>query len=280
VAAIALALTASLTWGFADFVAGIKSRALPVLAVMAVSQVAGLSVIAVVVAIRGEGPPGGDFAFYAALSAVAGLTGLAAFYRGLAVGAMAVVAPIAGLSAVIPVVYGLARGEHPSALQAAGMALAIAGVVLASREEAPPGEGGSRTAAGVWLALGAAAGFGSFFVLMSRASEASVPWAMLVNRITGVVLLGLVCAAVRPRFPRSRADVSTLFGVGVLDMSANGLFGLATHKGLVSVVSVLSSLYPVVVMGLAHFVLGERVRRTQNVGAIGALAGVALVVAG
>jgi drug/metabolite transporter (DMT)-like permease len=278
-AAIALALVASLSWGCADFIAGLKSRALSVLAVITISQIAGLVLVAAVVAARAEGPPGGGFVLFAVLSAFAGLAGLAAFYRGLAVGAMSVVAPISGLAAVIPVVFGLIRGEHPGALQGAGMALAVAGVVLASREESPE-EGGTRTASGVWLAIGAAGGFGSFFVLMDRASDDDVLWAVLTNRITGVLLLAVLCAAVRPGLPRARADLVPLVAAGALDMSANGLFAIATHKGLVSVVSVLSSLYPMVVIGLAHFVLRERVRPLQSLGAAGTLAGVALVVAG
>jgi drug/metabolite transporter (DMT)-like permease len=279
-AAIALALVASLSWGCADFIAGLKSRALSVLAVITISQIAGLTLVAAAVAIRAEGPPGGGFVLFAALSAFAGLSGLAAFYRGLAVGAMAVVAPISGLAAAIPVVFGLIRGEHPSALQAAGMALAIAGVVLASREQAPEQAGGTRTASGVWLAIGAAAGFGFFFVLMDRASDDDVLWAVLTNRITGVALMVALCVALRPGLPTSRSDLLPLVVAGALDMSANGLFAIATHEGLVSVVSVLSSLYPVVVIGLAHFVLRERVRPLQSLGAAGVLAGVALVVAG
>ena len=278
-AANALALVASLSWGCADFVAGLKSRALSVLAVITVSQIAGLVLIAAAVAVRAEGPPGWGFVLFAALSAFAGLSGLAAFYRGLAVGAMSVVAPISGLAAVIPVVFGLIRGEHPGALQGVGMALAVAGVALASREESPE-EGGTRTASGVWLAVGAAAGFGSFFVLMDRASDDDVLWAVLTNRITGVALLAVLCVAVRPGLPRTRGDLVPLVAAGALDMSANGLFALATHQGLVSVVSVLSSLYPMVVIGLAHFVLRERVRPLQSLGAAGTLAGVALVVAG
>jgi drug/metabolite transporter (DMT)-like permease len=179
VVAIALALASSLSWGFADFLAGIKSRTLPVLSVLALSQAAGLVTIAAIVALRGEGPPGHGFALYAALAAVGGTGGLAAFYRGLAVGVMAVVAPISSTAACVPVVYGVATGERPSAAQVAGIVLAIVGVALASREEvgerrgaAPPRErsGGDRTppnrkvAAGVAPALVAAVAFTSVIV--------------------------------------------------------------------------------------------------------------------
>jgi drug/metabolite transporter (DMT)-like permease len=278
--AIALALAASLSWGFADFVAGLKSRALPLLTVMAVSQLVGLALIAAIVAVRGQGPPpGGDFAVFSALAAVGGLGGLAAFYRGLSIGAMAVVAPISGLAAGVPVVFGLIQGERPSALQAVGIVLALAGVALAAREKEP--EGSTRAASGVGLALVAALGFGSFFVALDRASqEGDALWAILANRITGVVLLAALCVAVRPALRLARPDLAALVAVGALDMGANALYAIATRHGLVSVVAVLSSLYPVVVIALAYAVLKERVRPSQGVGAGAALAGVAMIVAG
>jgi drug/metabolite transporter (DMT)-like permease len=280
VTAIALALVASLSWGLSDFVAGLKSRALPLVTVMAVSQAVGLAIIAAVVAGRGDGAPGGDFVLYAALAAVGGLGGLAAFYRGLSIGAMAVVAPISGLAAGVPVAFGLLQGERPGVLQAVGMSLAIAGVVLASREQAAdPGEG-VKPAAGVGLALVAALGFGSFFVAMDEASEADALWAILANRITGVSLLALLCLVLRPALKVGRADLGALAVAGALDMSANTLYALATREGLVSIVAVLSSLYPVVVAGLAFAVLRERVGHWQVVGAGLALAGVAAIVAG
>jgi drug/metabolite transporter (DMT)-like permease len=281
VLAVALALAASLSWGIADFVAGIKSRALPVLTVMALSQTAGLVVIAMIVAGAGNGPPGGESAAYAVLAALGGLGGLAAFYRGMSVGAMAVVAPVSALAAVIPVAFGVLQGERPSGLQAAGIAVALAGVALASREEQDPDrERSTRIAAGTGLALLAAAGFGSFFVAMGEASEDDALWAILVNRIAGVTLLGALVLAIRPVVAVGRTHALGLLAVGVLDMSANTLYALASREGLISLVAVVASLYPVVVVGLAHFALGERVRPAQYAGAAAALGGVALIVTG
>jgi len=281
VLAIALALVASISWGMADFVAGIKSRALPLITVIGLSQTAGLVVIGAIVAVRGEGPPGGEFVLFAALSALGGLGGLAAFYRGLSVGAMSVVAPVSALAAAVPVAFGIATGERPSALQGVGMAVAIAGVALAAREEGPEGaEPGARVASGVGLALLAALGFGSFFVGMNEAAEDDALWSISANRITGVGFLAVRAAALRPRPAPARSVAGRLVAVGVLDMGANGLFAAATREGFVSVVSVLASLYPIVVMALAHLVLRERTSPLQLGGAGLALGGVALIVAG
>jgi drug/metabolite transporter (DMT)-like permease len=280
VLAISLALTASLSWGFADFLGGIKSRALPLLTVILFSQLAGLALAAVIVAARGDGPPSGDFALWAGLSALAGLSGLAAFYRGLSIGAMPVVAPISGLSAAVPLVFGLATGERPSAAQAVGIALALAGVVLTSREKAPEDPHRTRVAAGVGLALVAALGFGGFFVLIQQASDPDPMWAVLANRIAGVTVLTAIALAARPRLALPLTESSQLISIGLFDMGANALYTVATLHGLVSVVAVLASLYPVVVVALAHLVLDERLRAWQAVGVALVLAGVGLISSG
>src|SRR3954452_7947214 len=176
-AAVALALASSVAWGFADFFGGVQSRRRPVLAVLVVTLTSGLALTLGGVVLHGEGPPpGAGWIAWSVGSSVFGLAGLACFYRGLATGNMGVVAPISSAAAVIPLVVGLASGDRPRAIQGAGVALAIVGVVLASREETGSG---ARVAAGAWLAIGAAIGFGGFFVAMDRASDADPYWAIM-----------------------------------------------------------------------------------------------------
>src|ERR671930_1724024 len=131
--AIALALGASLTWGLADFFGPLQGRALGVLRTLVYVQLGGLAGIALIVAVRGEGLAD-SAALLAIPAAVSGTLGLFAYYRGIAVGAISIVAPIAGVSAVLPVIVGIASGESPSALQLAGIACALIGVFLAARE--------------------------------------------------------------------------------------------------------------------------------------------------
>jgi drug/metabolite transporter (DMT)-like permease len=271
--AIVLGIAASLSWGVADFLGGIQSRRMPVIAVVLGSQLAGLALVAVVVAVRGEGIPGGDFTIYAALSSVGGIVGLTAFYKALSIGAMGVVAPLASTGAAIPLIVGLASGDRPSALQGVGLAVAITGVLLASREA---GEQGA-VAQGAGFALLSALGFGVFFLGMDRASDSDVLWAVCANRTFSAALLGLALLATRPALGLRAGDMRILAVVGILDTLANGLFALAATKGLVSVVAVLASLYPVVTVVLARVVLKERLRTVQRVGAGLALAGVALI---
>ncbi|MDQ3648205.1 MAG: DMT family transporter [Actinomycetota bacterium] len=277
--AVALGLGSSLAWGIADFLGGLASRRLSVLAVLAVSQVVGLVLLLAVVALRGEGPPAAHHLLVAGASSIVGVGALAAFYRGLAVGTMAVVAPISSTAAVVPVVAGILGGERPSTLQLAGIVLAMAGVVLAARAQAAEGaRAGLATGAG--LALLAALGFGSFFVLIDSASEGDVFWALLSNRVVGVAMLVGLAVVLRPSLRLERGDARMLLGVGVFDVGANAAFAVASTQGLVSVVGVCSSLYPVVTVLLARSYLGERVRALQLAGVALALTGVVAIGAG
>ncbi len=240
------------------------------------AQIAGLIAIAAAVAIRGAGPAG-----YAVLLAIpaslSGTLGLYAYYRGMAVGAMSVVAPIAGVSAAVPVTVGLATGDRPSAAQIAGIVLALTGVALASREHQ---SGERRVAAGVGLALLAAVGFGGYFVPMHAAGDADFWWASLIFRSTSFSVVALTALALRSSVRISRGDAAFVAAVGLGDMLGNLLFAASSSHGLVSVTSVLASLYPIVTVLLARIVLGERVDRGQEAGIVATLAGVVLISAG
>jgi len=255
------------------------------LAVLLVSQgVALLLLLPFALALAEEGPSAAAVG-WAALAGSAGVVALAAFYRGLAIGTMSVVAPISATGAAVPVLVGLAEGERPGALQVAGMAAALVGVILASRESELAEELGARHRdagrAAVGLALVAAAGFGTFFVGVDRASAtAEVPWVIVVSRSCSLVLVLVAALVARPRLPRDGASLGALAMIGVLDLGANGLFALATKEGLLSVVAVLGSLYPAVTVVLARVVLAERVSRLQEAGVAMTLAGVVAISAG
>jgi drug/metabolite transporter (DMT)-like permease len=279
VVAVALGLAAGISWGIADFIGGLKSRQKSVLIVLVLSQAVGALLLAAIVAVRGEGPPASEFLIYGVLAGLSGLVGLAAFYRGMAVGAMAVVAPISAMGAAIPVAVGLSTGDRPGTVQVVGLGLALVGILLAAREKAP-GAAGARVAAGTGLALVAALGFGGFFVGLDVASDGDVLWALLAARTCDTLLLVGVAVAMRAKLELSARDSRDLAAVGVFDVTANGLFAVASTQGLVSLVAVLASLYPVVTIFLASLVLKERIRRSQAVGVALALVGVAAIASG
>ena len=278
--AVVLAFTSSLCWGLADFLGGLQSRVRPVVTVLLVAQVAAVAIGVAFVAASGDPFPDLGPAALATGAGVAGCAALAAFYRGLAIGTMSIVAPVSATGAAVPVLVGLAEGERPAALQVAGILVAMVGIVLAARE--PSGAAPSRAVrASLGLAGLAALGFGAFFVLIDRATElGGAPWSLLLVRAGEVALLGALALATRQAMPAGLRDASPLLVIGVLDFSATAFFALATEQGLLSVVSVVGSLYPAVTVVLARVVLAERVARSQEVGVVLTLAGVVAISAG
>jgi drug/metabolite transporter (DMT)-like permease len=274
--AIVLALSASFTWGLADFFGPLKGRTFGALRVLFYVQLGGLVVIAAIVAIRGRGPAD-SAALLAIPAAISGTLGLYAYYRGIAVGAVSIVAPIAGISAIVPVIFGIATGDRPSTWQFLGMAAALGGVFLASRE---PGRGTSKFAAGVGLALLAAVGFGGYFPPMHAAGNADFWWASLIFRMTSASVIFAAVAIRRPTLKVPAIQFSLLALIGIGDMVGNLFFAAASTSGLVSITSVLASLYPIVTVVLARLFLKERVARSQEAGIALTLAGVALISAG
>lgn len=278
---IAFALSSSLSWGISDFIGGLQARRLPLLRVMLVSQSIGFGAVILVVTIRGSGPPDTGRLVASAAAGLAGVAGLTAFYRALAIGTMSIVAPIAATGVCVPVIVGIADGEHPAPLKILGIAAAIVGVVLASREPGEPSADRSRHArTSVLLALVAALGFGAMAVGLRAGARADVLWTLLAARAAGVSALALLFLVRRPPAAEAPMRTAPLVAMGILDVSANGLYALATRHGLLSIVSVAASLYPLVTVLLARSLLGERVHRVQEAGILTALAGVALIAAG
>src|SRR3954447_9520068 len=269
---ILLGLAASVSWGVGDFISASRTRFISVLAVLVCSQAVGFIWIGGVALVAQEPVPAARYILFSVLGAIAGTIGLACFLRGMAVGKISLVAPIAAMAAVVPVVVGIATGDRPSTLQGAGMVIALAGAVLASRERDPDGGGGSKLAAGVLLAAASAFAWGWFFLAIDVASDGGAVWASLVNRATSMTILLVAAIFLRPKLRDARPHLGLLAIAGTLDVSANLMFAAASTKGLVSLVSVTGSLYPVVTVMLARVILHERVERVQELGIAAAIA--------
>jgi drug/metabolite transporter (DMT)-like permease len=280
--AISLALLSSALWGLSDYLGGVKSRVLAVPVVLACTYLTSLTVMAIFVGARGAGPPEAE-AIVAGLGAgLFGIAGLIAFYRGLAIGTMSIVAPIASTGVALPVLVGLATGDDPTAIASVGLVAAIVGVVLASKEDDAGAADPQTQRRSVLLALAAGVGFGTYFVLAGIASDGDVGWALLLSRISAtpfVVAFAVVALRRGGRRPVPR-ELAVLAGIGLLDLGANALYNYSSTIGELSTVAVASSLYPVVTVLLAAALLGERVRGIQRVGVVVALCGVVMIAAG
>jgi len=272
---VLLALAASVSWGSADFLGGVSAKRLPILTVSAVSQFAGLLFTGVIVLASGAAMPGAHSLLYGLGAGCLGSIGLVALYAGLAIGPMGVVAPIVATSAAVPVLAGLLQGERPAAVQLVGVVVTLAGVALAARHRDEAGERVHPRA--VVLAVVAAVGLGLMFVLLHEAAADGPAWSVLMVRVGAVSLLAIALVIRRPSFSMDGDQAATLAGIGVLDNGANMLFVLAAQRGLLSLIAVLASLYPVTTVLLARIALHERLSRIQIVGVATALVGVVLI---
>jgi drug/metabolite transporter (DMT)-like permease len=182
-------------------------------------------------------------------------------------------------AAVLPLAWGLVNGERPSALALLGVALALLAVALVSSPATDgmtiPGRGRE-----VALALVSGAAFGVVFILLGSSGSDSGLWPVFSARAASVSVMTLVLLTrgLRPAIPPSGTR-ATVAAAGILDVAANAVFVIAAREGLLSLVAVISSLYPATTVVLAHVVLHERVDRRQQVGLACALAGVLLIAA-
>jgi drug/metabolite transporter (DMT)-like permease len=104
---------------------------------------------------------------------------------------------------------------------------------------------------------------------------------LVAARVGSVTVLSTWCLVTgRAVMPRSAGVGLLVGGAGVLDTSANGLYLLSSQRGLLSLVVVLASLYPVVTAMLARVILAERLARRQQFCAVLAVGGAILIAAG
>jgi drug/metabolite transporter (DMT)-like permease len=277
--AVSLALIACLGWGTSGFLAGIKSRVMPVLTLLLFSSMAGLGMFLICVGVRGVSLPRDPNLLYAVLGGAVGMGGLYCFYRGLAVGAISIVVPASALSVLLPVIAGLIRGEVFHPIQGFGIVAAVAGGVLVSLEKSMASKK-KRLAAGIVPAFGAALGFGAFYVVMDLAGSVDPLWAAMVSRSSFFLFLLPEVLYKRLSLKVKAVHLPAAFAIGILDGTAVFAYTTATTKGMLSLVSVVSSLYPSVSVILAALILKERLRKSQFLGVVIAIVGIALISAG
>lgn len=287
---VVLALSSALCYGTGDFLGGEGSRRSSPAQMSLLVQSTGLVVAVIAVAITAHGSPPSAVIWWGALAGVGSATGNQALYRGLASGAMNVVAPLSAvLTAVLPAIVGFAGGDRLSLAGWAGLVIAIPAIGLVSLSPAQPspdhsGRARSSVRSGVGWGLLAGCGFGLLFVGLDKAGTTSGAWPLLSDQIVAIVLVSTVTTYLRRR-ARADARQSTPWPRALIWGLASGLGGAggnifffaATGTGSLTVVAVLSALYPAITVLLAAVVLHERTGRFQLLGLVISVAAVALI---
>ena len=270
------ALLSSLIWGISDFMGGTLSKRRKAIAVIGGSQSFGLLFVSFMALVLGVWTWDSTVWINGIIAGGMGLLGLVGFYTALATGQMGIVAPISSLSAVVPVTIGLVQGERPSAMQLAGIVVALLGVILASGPEL----NGKVDPRPVFLAFFAAVTFGFCVYFMAKGARINPTMTVTAMRAVQVLLVLVLFLAIRNLGGLVKRDIPMLATIGASDAGANVLYTFAASLGLLSVVSVLGSLYPIVTVLLAWWIHKERLMRVQYIGIAITFSGVALLALG
>lgn len=280
--ALLASLASAALYGAADFLGGLASRRANTIAIVVLSQLAGLGALLLMLPFLPAAAPTRGDVMWGAAAGVTGGVGVALLYRALAIGTMAVVAPITAVCAVmVPVAAAIAFGERPAGLTMAGIALAIIAIVLVSQQQAQEDDGNTPQSPGMRgaaTALASGVAIGLFFLALARTSATAGMWPLVAARAVSFGLFGAIALASRLPMRMPQAVLAIAVTAGVIDMLANLLYLVATRHGPLSVVVTLSSLYPASTVLLARTVLGERLSPRQTLGIVCALVAVIVIV--
>ena len=271
-----LALLSSFTWGTADFLGGILSKRRNAIAVIGGSQPFGLIAITIVALAFNKFWFNEQIIIYGIFAGLIGMLALMAYYQALATGSMGIVAPIGSLGVLVPLVYAYLDGDKPTTIQNIGIAAAIIGVVLAS---GPEFRGGTKSAP-ILLALGSAVFFGFVVLFMAKGGQINAPATVVVMRVSQVSVMLTLALVLRTLGGLKREDVPLLAATGSMDAIANVFFTTAASIGMLSIVSVLGSLFPIATGILAWWFLKERLIPIQYIGIVVTMAGVVAITSG
>lgn len=283
--AIVLALAAAVAYGLGDFVGGVLSKRAHVYTVVLLSQLVTCAILILVLPL--------DLASFSSQALIWGgaagvgaTIGVSLLYRGLAIGRMGIVAPVtAVLAAAIPLSFGLAVGERPGSLALIGVGVGLLAVTLISsapnpqsRPAAETGSGNARRAQrGLPEAFGAGLGFAVFFILLEQAPVESGLWPLAGTRITMVASIAVLAVASGASLRPAAGTPLFLVGLGIVNLTADLLYLLASRAGLLSLVAIVTSLYPAATVALARVFLKEPMVRQQLVGFVCAAVSVTLI---
>lgn len=274
---VLLAIISAISYGSADFVGGYATKKTPVFSVLVFSQLAGTAVIIIAILFMPSESVRLQDMLWGAVAGLAGAFGISALYFGLATTTMAVVSPVAAVfGGIFPVLVGLAIGERPAWTAWLGMALAFPAIGLLTAGGQAEGNR-IKTKRALLFGIAAGAGFGLFFITLSRTGGGSGLWPLLAARGASVSTVALIALITRRGLPVKRESLPPILASGILDMAANVTYLLAVRGSLLIITTIIVSLYPAPTVLLARAVLKERLNLLKVAGIVCAVAGVALL---
>ena len=282
---IALGFATSLVYGFADFFGALGSKHIKPVVVTFWSGLSGLALLLSASLFMGADYNSNSI-LCGIIGGVASAFAMTCLYAALAIGPISILSPLSAVvMATVPMIIGFARGDRFSlwgwlALGAILVAVVLVGFVPGDDVRLP-------SIKGLLLGLGAGVGMSAVLLALAAAPKDSGLASPAILRGVSASLLGLFMLLslrrgqktagtdARPKAP-TRIWLAVM-ATGFLDSSANVFFTIASRQGALSVVSVLTALYPLGTIILARIFLKEKIARSQLLGIILALAASAVL---
>ena len=266
--AIFFAFLSSIFWGFGGFFAGQASRRGSLIPTLTLDIFIGLFVVVPLAFSIADTFTWRDF-LIGGLAGLFGMSGAAFLYAGMKKAAYVTVIPVSGVAgALFPVLWGLVGGDSLSALQIVGILVGLISIALASGVSLQTFKG---PIAGLRDGILAGLGFGGFYIVIENTSNDTEPWGAVASRLFPlIILLHILCLIIDKAKPSKQA-FPFIVGSGLSNACASTCFLLAVNRGLLSITSLLSALYPAITVVLAHFLIKEKMTRTQVFGVLAAI---------
>jgi drug/metabolite transporter (DMT)-like permease len=310
--AIVLALAAAVSFSASDYAAGLATRRASVVRVTLVTELTHTALILCLIPLVSRQTPSLASLAWGALAGISGLAGAMALYLGFRHAAFSIASSISAVgSAAFSVLAGLLFGERPGALSLAGIALALPAIAAVSASTGsaesgsahpgpagpsvgppgpgdtgdtepaggagPAGRGLSGHSAGVIWGLVAGAAFGLYFISLNQAGSATDAWPLAASGVTALVAITVVAVVTRQLKPPPPGTRWLSALTGITAAAGTFTFFLATHRGLLAITAVITSLYPAGTILLARVLSGERLTKVRLAGLGLAAASVVLI---
>ncbi len=265
---IFFAFLSSIFWGFGGFFAGQASRRGSLLPTLTLDIFIGLFLVVPLAFSIADTFTWRDF-LIGGLAGLFGMSGAAFLYAGMKKAAYVTVIPVSGVAgALFPVLWGLVDGDSLSILQIAGILVGLISIALASGVSLQTFKG---PIAGLRDGILAGLGFGGFYIVIENTSNDTEPWGAVASRLFPLLILIFILFLIKDKPKPSKEAFPFIVGSGLSNACASTCFLLAVNRGLLSVTSLLSALYPAITVVLAHFLIKEKMTRAQVFGVLAAI---------
>lgn len=296
--AVILGFVGAILFGAGDFFGGLASKRTSAMRVTFVSGLTGL-VLAIIGSLIIPSIVTVEALFWGAMAGVFGSSAIMLLYASLSIGPMSILSPLgAFVSAIFPVMYAVVGGEAIGPLGLGGLGLGLMAVILVGF--IPEKNAVRPSLKGISLAAAAGILIGAFDICLFQVPSDAGLVPLISNRIVSASIMGsaiLITAWMRRSRARGSTPRSTIVVVsagdsgaigwrffiglavvcGIFDGTGNALLVLGMQIGDLSVMSVLTAMYPAGTVLLAAWVLKERVAPVQAFGLVVAITAAAML---